>query len=230
MVEYGKPGGSEPTPAPPEKQPLCKTPAGLGIAIAGGLGGGMIAGGPMGGLLGIIASPIALWFFSNRGETILKDKHGKDLIINGKVAKSGPWTKWITTGIFFVPAIWVAEAFYKTATTPPAPPAPTLEAIFNGGKGDTQEVGKLWMKKYELSSRWSCEGAIKERLRDPSSMETRNVSYNAAPFLEASPPVWATKVNVVYGARNGFGGMTIGTASCWFSINGNLSKIRLYDE
>jgi hypothetical protein len=84
MADYGKTGGSEPTPAPLGKQPLCKTPAGLGIAIAGGLAGGMIAGGPMGGLLGIIAS-IALWFFSDRGETVLKDKHGKDLIINGKV-------------------------------------------------------------------------------------------------------------------------------------------------
>jgi hypothetical protein len=227
MAEYGKTGGSEPTPAPLGKQPLCKTPAGLGIAIAGGLAGGMIAGGPMVGLLGIIASPIALWFFSDRGETVLKDKHGKDLIINGKVAKSGPWTKWVTTGIFFVPVIWVAEASFKTATKPPVP---TLEAIFNGGKGDIQEVGRLWMKKYELSSRWSCEGAIKERLKDPSSMETRDVSYDSSPFLAASPPLWATKVNVVYGARNGFGGMTIGTASCWFSIDGVLSNTKFKDE
>ena len=227
MVEYGKTGGSEPTPAPLGKQPLCKTPVGLGIAIAGGLAGGMIGGGPMGGLLGIIASPIALWFFSNRGEIILKDKDGKDLIINGKVAKSGPWTKWLTTGVFFVPAIWLISGSMKVATTPPAP---TLEAIFNGGKGDMQEVGRLWMKKYELSSRWSCERAIKERLKDPSSMETRNVSYNSAPFLELRPPLWATKLNVVYGARNGFGGMTVGTASCLFSIDGILAKTELKDE
>jgi hypothetical protein len=227
MVEYGKTGSSEPTPAPLGKQPLCKTPVGLGIAIAGGLAGGMIGGGPMGGLLGIIASPMALWFFSNRGEIILKDKDGKDIVIDGKVQTLGPWKKWVTTGIVFVPAILVVQATFMAKTTPPAP---TLEAIFNGGKGDMQEVGRLWMEKYELSSRWSCERAIKERLKDPSSMETRNVSYSSAPFLERNPPLWATKVNVVYGARNGFGGMTVGTASCLFSIVGGLAKTELNDQ
>lgn len=216
--------------AEPVNQPLCKTPTGLGIAIMGGLAGGLIAGGPIGGLIGIIASPIALWFFRDMGETILKDKHGKDLIINGKLVKAGPWVNWVALGAVAMPAIWIIGGAHKIATTPPAPPPPSLEAIFNGGKGDTQEVGRLWMEKYELSSRWSCEGAIKKRLKDPSSMETRNVTYSSSPFMEASPPTWATNVEVVYGARNGFGGMTIGTANCLFTIYGNLAKLQLNDE
>ena len=106
MAQYGK-------RTEPIEQPLCKTSKGLGIAIAWGFAGGIIAGGPIGGLIGIIASPIALWFFSDRGETILKDKHGKDLIINGKVVKAGPWVNWVALGAVAMPAIWIIGGAHK---------------------------------------------------------------------------------------------------------------------
>lgn len=212
MAEYGK--SSEVVEKTEGPKPLYKKTVGLCIAIGGGLTGGLLAGGPAGGLFGLISSPIFLLIFGNEGETVVKDISGKDI-------KVGVWAKWMTTGLFVIPAIWVIGVILSAPTKPPEQ---DLAAIFQDGKGDLVKTGKMWMEKHELSGRWGCEGAIKEILRDPSSMESRDVSFSPASIMNAKPPIWLTRVRVIFGARNGFGGMNIDSGSCLFDINGTLIK------
>jgi len=98
VAEYGAENQEPAKPTGP--QPLFKKPAGLGIAMSGGLAAGLMAGGLPGGLIGVIASPVALWLFGKKGPTIAKDKKGKEI-------KVGVWAQWITAGVFAYPAVMI---------------------------------------------------------------------------------------------------------------------------
>jgi len=208
VVEYG---------APPPQPPLHKKPIGYVLAIAAGI---------IAGPAGLVVSPLMLWIFSNGGEKIHKDKNGKEI-------KVGVWAQWAAAGVVFVPLLWIA-----TAVISPNNPsrkgtdnnASEIDKAFNNGNGDLEETAQLWVNKFELAGRWGCEGAIKENLKDPRSMETRDVSYYAAPNLAAEPPIWRTRVMVVFGARNSFGGMVVGTGRCLFDKNGKLIQFEGLEE
>jgi len=205
MVEYG---------APPPETPLHKKPLGYVLAAAAG-----IIAGPG----GLVVSPLMLWVFSNSGEKIHKDK-------NGKETKVGVWVQWAVFGIVAVPLLWIATAVVSPNKNDPAQVSKEIDKVFDNGKGDAKKAAKLWLDKYEADTGAECKVEIMGRLKDPRSMETRDVSYYVAPNLEAKPPVLNMRVKVIFGARNSFGGMVVGTGRCLFDKNGKLIQFEGLEE
>jgi len=84
-----------------------------------------------------------------------------------------------------------------------------------------------WLKRYEITGRWTCEDAIKERLKDPKSMETRKVLYSGKNAEGSS--AFRAMITVMFGARNSFGGMNLGTGFCTFDSQAKLQDFELVE-
>ena len=169
-----------------------------------------------GGAPGVILSPISLFICNKFTPYEQKQKNGKSVTVTA-------WAAWVAAGIIATPILWIFNAMQAPeASKQTESKADAVAAQFANGDGDFTETLRVWMDKYPITGRWRCEDAIKDVLKDPKSMETRKVTYHAAPNLAVEPPMWRTRVAVVFGARNGFGGMTMGTGRCLFDKNGDL--------
>jgi hypothetical protein len=188
-----------------EPKPLNKKPLGYAIAAIAGLSAWPI---------GFILSPASLFICNQFTPCEQKQKDGKTITVTA-------WTAWISIGIITTPVLWLLGILSTPSTTTKPAKTETVASAYRGGAGDAEAAVKAWIRENEIKGRWTCEDAIKRKLNDPRSMETREVTYQAAPDTSTTPPQWRTRVEVVFGARNGFGGMITATGRCLFDENGN---------
>ena len=78
------------------------------------------------------------------------------------------------------------------------------------------------VQKNEISMRWKCEDRIKDGLKDPRSYRANDVSYY--PSMEPAPSL--VMVQILFRAKNSFGGYAVQRAVCHFDNDVNIQRFK----
>jgi hypothetical protein len=103
----------------------------------------------LGAIVGLIASPLALHTCAKRGETLRRDKSGKEIRI-------GVWAQWLGIGIAYFPGMILASFIFSLAKPPTAE--------------ETQSF--IQAERQRLMIR-HCRDELRASLKDPDSYQEK---------------------------------------------------------